>query len=162
MKRHIMFVLMMLSLIAALTVTSAVGTASAHTFNLISVDVPFDFTDGTTVFPAGKYIIRLIGTGSTVGISTRSGDGKVHGVRWCFTAGGTAPRSESALVFNRYGDRYFLSQIWTVGKFGRPSGLELPKSSSERRLRHEIKAKNGHAPSSSGAAIVTILVAPQQ
>jgi hypothetical protein len=40
----------------------------------------------------------------------------------------TAMDGKGALRFNRYGDRYFLSQVWTGGAVGQ----ELAKSRAER------------------------------
>ena len=40
-------------------------------------------------------------------------------------------QAESKLIFNRYGNKYFLSQIWTAGS---KSGRELPKSQRETEL----------------------------
>jgi hypothetical protein len=40
--------------------------------------------------------------------------------------------ASSALVFHRYGDRYFLSQIWVQGE---ELGRELPMTKPEKELR---------------------------
>jgi hypothetical protein len=45
-----------------------------------------------------------------------------------------ARRSESKLVFHRYGGQYFLSQVWTAGD---SAGRELPKSRRERGVERE-------------------------
>jgi hypothetical protein len=152
MRKQIVIAIMMLSLVAALTLTNAVGTASAHTFSLITVDVPFDFSDGATVFPAGKYAIEPWGVNSTAGIRITSYDSKARGTRLSFAAGGTSPKNETALVFHRYGDRYFLSQVWIAGE---SIGLELPTSSAERAVEREIEMSRGQA-ADSAPAIVTI------
>jgi hypothetical protein len=50
-------------------------------------------------------------------------------------------QAESKLVFNRYGDHYFLSQIWEAGD---NAGRELMKSREERQLERELaKTSNG-------------------
>ena len=41
------------------------------------------------------------------------------------------PQTESRLMFNRYGDTYFLSQVWVIGA---ETGVELPKTSAEIEL----------------------------
>jgi hypothetical protein len=52
------------------------------------------------------------------------------------------PQSESKLVFNRYGNRYFLSQVWTAGSI---RGRQLPISPREKEMpqlaRNETKAE---------------------
>lgn len=40
-------------------------------------------------------------------------------------------QSESKLVFNRYGNRYFLSQVWSAGK---SRGQKLSRSDREKEV----------------------------
>jgi len=40
-------------------------------------------------------------------------------------------QKQARLVFNRYGDQYFLAQVWTQSDI---TGLEIPRSRSERTL----------------------------
>jgi hypothetical protein len=148
--------LTMLGLVATVISAITIAPASAHTFNVIRVDVPFQFSDGTSVFPAGKYSIRPIGANTDAGISITSEDGKVYGLHMCFNAEVTSPKNETALVFNRYGDQYFLSQVWTAGE---TVGLQLPKSSMERGFQRAVQTSNGQSASASRPAIVTIAAA---
>ena len=46
------------------------------------------------------------------------------------------PKTESKLIFNRYGDRYFLSQVWTAGN---SSGRQLLKSDREKEMAQVAK-----------------------
>jgi hypothetical protein len=48
----------------------------------------------------------------------------------------------SKLVFRRYEDQYFLSEVWTSGV---STGRELPSSRKERLIKQEI-AKHGSNP----------------
>ncbi len=43
----------------------------------------------------------------------------------------TQAQEKTKLVFHRYGDQYFLAQIWTEGN---NRGLELPKTRREREV----------------------------
>jgi len=45
---------------------------------------------------------------------------------------------QSTLVFNRYGSSYFLADIWWAGV---TSGLELPKSKTEKELAKTASAR---------------------
>jgi hypothetical protein len=45
----------------------------------------------------------------------------------------------SKLVFHRYGDRYFLAQIWVAGY---NSGRELPKSRQEVEVAQDYTLQN--------------------
>jgi hypothetical protein len=46
------------------------------------------------------------------------------------------PQSESKLVFNRYGDRYFLSQVWSEGN---SQGRQLLKTAREKEIAQTAK-----------------------
>lgn len=48
-----------------------------------------------------------------------------------------SPKDKPTLVFHRYGDQYFLFQIWPAGV---TTGRELFKSRSERKIEHNLAA----------------------
>src|SRR3954464_5533687 len=107
MKSVIVRSLAMFSLIAGL------GSICLMAQGPIQVTIPFDFTVGAKSFPAGDYLVRPDMT--SVVTSIRSADGQsaamalTHPIQAIKVSGGTR------LVFNRYGDRYFLSQVWANG-----------------------------------------------
>jgi hypothetical protein len=96
------------------------------------VDVPFEFSAGKTTLAAGEYQVKMQQP-NVLRISTT--DGK-HGVMILTSSkiSSNAP-TESKMMFNRYGDRYFLSQVWTAGV---PTGVELRKTSTEIELAKRI------------------------
>jgi hypothetical protein len=51
-------------------------------------------------------------------------------------------RDETAVIFHRYGDQYFLFQVWAVGD---TTGSEIPKSSMERQAARGIEANKGQS-----------------
>jgi hypothetical protein len=167
MKKRILSVLTMSSLVAAVIVAVTVAPAAARTFNSIKVDVPFEFTSGSTVFPAGKYTIKQHReadlwspdpplTESRAVVWIESEDGKASGKLVGYSAQTLSPKDVTSLIFNRYADHYFLSQIWTAGQ---STGIELPKSSMERRFQQEVQPRNGESAVASGPVIVTIAAA---
>jgi len=48
--------------------------------------------------------------------------------------------AEGKLIFHRYGDRYFLSQMWMPGN---PTGRELPPSKAELETARTISQGTG-------------------
>ncbi len=46
-----------------------------------------------------------------------------------------APANKTKLVFNQYGSRYFLSQIWVNGE---TLGRQLPKTSREKEMARDL------------------------
>ncbi|MDQ3665320.1 MAG: hypothetical protein M3410_01765 [Acidobacteriota bacterium] len=49
---------------------------------------------------------------------------------------------QAKLVFRRYGQRYFLSEVWTPGQL---TGWQLLKSGEERAIEHQLAAISSRA-----------------
>ena len=122
MKRNI------LTIGAALTFLAVLAVASAHaqTADRIKANIPFDFEAGGVKLKTGVYTIERIETNQIV---LTSGDRKLE-------AFALAPKpiqrtrsdAQGKLVFHRYGDLYFLAEVWvsrsTDGNGFYPSGAE--------------------------------------
>jgi hypothetical protein len=154
MQKQILKAATILSLVVALTITFAAVPAAAESFGSIRVDVPFEFSDGHSVFPAGKYTIRPEGVITNGLIRITSEDGKASVFLPTHSAQSVQSRDESALIFHRYGDQYFLFQVWAVGD---TTGLEMPKSSMERQAARGIEANKGQSARSGEPAEVIIV-----
>lgn len=106
----------------------ATVSASAQTV-MLKANVPFNFIVSGKTLPAGEYTIQSLSTIAKVLVlrgSEKSTD--LVMVNSCQSA---RPSDKSKLVFHRYGDRYFLAQIWTAGN---SSGAEFKQSSREAEL----------------------------
>ena len=117
--------------LASLSVLAlAVALASPVAAQSISVkaNIPFDFTVWTSALPAGDYAVSTLSTG-VVSVRNESGTAVVLALSNAGTNGGA--RGQTVLVFHRYGDQYFLSQIWEGNK---TSGRSIPMSRSEREV----------------------------
>jgi hypothetical protein len=127
---------------AALTVTSvhAQGLTMSYT-------IPFDFDVGGKTLPAGEYYLQRSMDNSRVVTQICNRDKTLR-----IYLPQTHPvqdlevqlDSKSKLVFNRYGDQFFLSQVWVLE---RRIGEELPKNAKERHLQREM-ASAGRKPAS--------------
>ncbi|MBI4875055.1 MAG: hypothetical protein HY822_10530 [Acidobacteria bacterium] len=111
-----------LALAALMSASAWAGDAVA-----IRASVPFDFMAGNQRVPAGEYVFaqdwfrRQLQIGST--------DAKVT-LSIVFNAGSyNRTGFASALVFDRYGDRYFLREV-LAGE--NAVGARLPKSRAEK------------------------------
>ena len=74
-------------------------------------DIPFAFTVANYTLPVGRYTIRRLGE-TALRISSPHNHGTVvltHAVE------GKAPESKGKMVFHRYGESYFLSEVWVAG-----------------------------------------------
>ena len=78
---------------------------------LFKVNVPFDFVAGGAHLPAGRYTVYHVSTKSMILIESVTGNGAAFMQVTVATSGpGEHPNT---LVFNQYGNRYFLSQVTT-------------------------------------------------
>jgi hypothetical protein len=94
----------------------------------LSVDIPFEFVVGQETMPAGKY--KVVQMAPSV-MLLRSVDTGSASMFLTIGAKGRGLPAVGKLVFNRYGDVYFLSRIWSPGS---DIGRELPRSRYEREL----------------------------
>jgi hypothetical protein len=123
--------MVVLSLVAALALTASAGFAGANVG--MRINIPFDFYAGDQSLPAGEYTFAmesgLVATGSKVTVHSQKGTGL------CFliTRPGT-DEGASRLLFNRYGNKHFLTSVSIQGFM---AGVKTTKL--ERELRTEIQ-----------------------
>ncbi len=134
------------------------SVASVYAQDALRVDIPFEFTVGNATLPAGEYIIRsprpgmvmILGKdnfGSAIGTGLLANRAVISEVitKWQPGASNTAPNArnpknnknstvdsmgENCAVFNKYGDAYFLREIWTGY-----SGIQMFKGKNERAIQ---------------------------
>jgi len=99
----------------------------------IQANVPFAFAVANTTLPAGNYEIKRVDDNAPNVLELRSADGRTSVI---FETENAQTRDDQAankteLVFDKFGDEYFFSQLWVSGSV---SGSELPKSRMEKRL----------------------------
>ena len=109
----------------------------------IRVSIPFDFTVKGKTLPAGEYEVRRIND-EPIGLLIRNMHDKHDNV--VFETQPKIDRSitkRDELIFTRYGDSYFLSEVVTAGE---QTGEEINPSHRERELRREMMAQNQSQP----------------
>jgi hypothetical protein len=124
--------------IIALAFASAMA-GSAQNSRSIVVNIPFEFSVKGATLPAGEYIVSNQATSDRMSLSMRRTDGKGSAIVLTMNVQKPEIQTESRLVFNRYGEHYFLSQIWTSGD---SDGRELFKTRQERSLAVELARNN--------------------
>jgi hypothetical protein len=92
----------------------------------LTVQVPFGFHVGASMLPAGKYTVDTDVAPSVVRL--RSADSKSTVMILANSVQASTTTSQGKLIFNQYGDEYFLSQVW---KAGTNAGSELRKTKRE-------------------------------
>jgi len=122
------------SLVAAFAVVAAYGQQAPT----LMINIPSEFVAGNTTFPAGQYTIKPASAGNpSPTLLLRRADGPQAAM--CMTRGVETRDAQetSKLLFRRYGDQYFLYQVWSVG---RSRGHEVLKSRLEQELAmNEVK-----------------------
>jgi hypothetical protein len=136
MERKVIKRLTMLSLVSIFTLCAAVASANAQLSNPIRAKIPFAFSMGDKTLPAGEYTFsRLSGFSDTKFMSVSSVDASTRVLQSTFGAEVLTPKNDSILVFHKYGDQYFLEQIWSGGE---QEGTQVPESRSERTIRQQL------------------------
>lgn len=80
----------------------------------MKVNVSFAFGVEDLSLPAGEYYIFAATPGRTIRIV--SADGKYSAVVDTLLNHAEKPATKSRLVFHKYGNEYFLAQVWTAGQ----------------------------------------------
>src|ERR1700746_2185182 len=125
------------SLVSLLTLLLVAGSAFAQTVHLRG-NIPFNFAVGNKTFPAGTYDIGSIESGPGKILLLQARDSNTSRMLNSNAAETLEPADKTKLVFNQYGNRYFLSQIWVAGE---TRGHQLPKTSREKETARDV-AKN--------------------
>ncbi|HSQ24859.1 MAG TPA: hypothetical protein VLN44_10620 [Pyrinomonadaceae bacterium] len=135
MKRQVAKGLTMLMLVVGLALASA-AVANGQSGRQVTAQVPFDFIVAERTLRSGQYdVINVSGAGEVLAI--RDADGKSQAMRLTSPVIANGRQDMNAkLVFHRYGNTYFLSQVWLAG---RSTGREFAKTKQERAIEHELK-----------------------
>lgn len=126
MKKQALKTFTMLSLLLTLTAVSV----SAQFQRSKVANIPFSFIVGGRTLPAGEYTVKSNRKDHDDVWLVQSRDGHASALFTTMSVRSIEIQEKSKLVFHKYGDRYFLSQIWTLGDI---SGREL--------LMHRLETK---------------------
>ena len=115
--------------LTALTLVAWLMVPATHAQSImLKADIPFNFVVGDKQLPSGEYHVKQLQPGVIQvqdKVTRSSAIVMTTGVQ-------TGKRSDvGKLVFNRYGDNYFLSRIWEPSSI---TGRQLPKSRLEREV----------------------------
>jgi hypothetical protein len=143
MQKQIIKGLTMLMLIAAVALMAALVSAHAQSSSSVVADIPFEFSVGGKSMKAGEYSVKEY-TANGDAVLIRSQDSEGGAVRLTQSIQAPTPQ-QGKLVFHRYGQSYFLSEVWM---WGQQTGRQLLKSGQERAIENQlatIPSKNERA-----------------
>ena len=132
--------------VLAIGLSTSASHAQSQT-DRVQFRTPFAFEYQSRVLPAGRYVVsrqypRILlitdGPHSAMGLAQPTEDRE--------------PTTKGKIVFRKYGQRYFLSQVWVAGN---STHFEISRSKAEKRVEKEAKiAMNGAAPSTVEMALL--------
>jgi hypothetical protein len=135
MKRQMVKGLTMSILIVTVAFATAVVTANGQSQRTVT-HIPFDFVVGGRTLPAGEYETNsAINNGAAVMV--RSTETKTAAIRLTNSIQANPEKTQARLIFHRYGQNYFLAEVWVGGD---NQGRALLESKQERQLRRELAA----------------------
>ena len=138
MSNQIVKTLSMLTLVVGLALATGVKSANGQiTSHAVSASIPFDFIVGDKTLSAGSYIVSSA-TNDGSGLRIQKSNRKSATFTLSNTVSEKSQRAKVRMVFHRYGEQYFLAQIWSGDGYGR----ELRRSKLEPKVRQEVASNN--------------------
>jgi hypothetical protein len=107
------------------------GKAQAQVVGDLEANIPFQFHVGNTKLPAGEYRVHVLDDSDLTLMEISSVDGSTSALFQVQEVDANTTPSKSELIFNKYGDQYFLAQLFDEGE---PSGSQVPESRYEKRV----------------------------
>jgi hypothetical protein len=117
--------------------------AHAQLVGSMEADIPFQFHAGDTKLPAGKYVIRMLDDSDLTIMEISKPDGSVAALFQVHSAEANSTPRKSELIFNKYGNRYFLNKLFDEGE---PSGSQVVESNYEKRVGQANAESQEHVP----------------
>ena len=152
MRKQLLKTLAAVSFLIAIAIVPAPGQTLVYR---LRANIPFDFIAADKTLPAGEYSItrtRQFAGDDLLTIS--SSDGHRLAILLTSSVQSLTPKKHGVMVFHRYGNQHFLSEVWPAGA---SIGRTLFKSRSERELEREAE-KIVRAGSEKAPATVTVNV----
>jgi hypothetical protein len=105
--------------------------ANAQIIGDVEANIPFQFHAGNTKFPAGQYHIHVLDNTDLSIMEITSMDDSISAVFQVRDAESKSDPSKTELIFNKYGNRYFLAELFDEGN---PNGSQVLESQYEKRI----------------------------
>jgi len=157
MRIQVVSLLAKISLLGAMVLVTTVASTQAQTFGYrIRANIPFDFSIGNKKLSAGAYSIsRARQNSDDTILSILDGDGRSKAIPSSHAVETLRSKDKSTLVFHRYGDQYFLYQIWRAGE---TTGREFVISRDERDIRRSLGQSTSTRKVAENVAVETVTI----
>jgi hypothetical protein len=131
----------LIALVFALTIYPT--RAHAQIMGDLEVNIPFQFHAGNAKLPPGTYVIRRLDDSNLTVMEIGSADGSASALFEVQAAEANSAPAKSELIFNKYGNRYFLARLFDEGN---QSGSQVPESRYEKKISQATEEAQTHVP----------------
>jgi len=135
--------LLLLFFAVVFMLTVSPRNAHAQIIGEIEVTIPFQFHVGNAKLPAGKYIIHPLENTDQTTMEISSADGSTSALFEVRDAEANSAPAKTELIFNKYGNRYFLAKLFDEAN---PNGSAVLESRYEKIVSHETSEAQAHVP----------------
>jgi hypothetical protein len=125
----------------AFALTIYPGKAKAQIIGDLEVNIPFQFHAGNAKLPAGTYRIHVLDNSDLTIMEISSVDGSISALFQVQDAEANPAPAKSELIFNKYGNRYFLAKLFDESN---PSGSQVIESRYEKRISEAASETQAH------------------
>jgi hypothetical protein len=108
MKQRVLCLLGSIGVVLAMSTISAQGQIIGE----LEANIPFTFHAGGAKLPPGKYIIHVLDGSDLSIMEIESADARTSALFEVREAQASTTPQKAVLVFNHYGNRYFLSKLF--------------------------------------------------
>ena len=115
--------------------------AHAQIIGGLEANIPFPFYAGNTKLPAGEYRIHVLDDSDLTVMEIISADGSTSALFQVQNIDANSTPTKSELIFNKYGNRYFLAKLFEQGS---PNGSQVAESRYEKRVSQETREAQEH------------------
>lgn len=136
-----LLVLMLLFFAVVFMLTVSPRNAHAQIIGEIEVTIPFQFHVGNAKLPAGKYIIHPLDNTDLTTMEISSADGSASALFEVRDAETNSAPPKTELIFNKYGNRYFLAKLFDEAN---PNGSTVLESRYEKTVSHQTAEAQAH------------------
>jgi hypothetical protein len=135
----------LLSLVIALAFAFGIypSRAQAQVVDDIEVKVPFQFHAGNTKLPAGEYRIHVLDDSDLTIMEISSADGSTSALFQVEDTDADTSSAKNEVIFNKYGDRYFLAKVFEQGS---SIGSQVIESRYEKTVSQQDTQAQEHVP----------------
>lgn len=105
--------------------------ANAQIIGGLQANIPFQFHAGAANLPAGTYRIRMLDDNNLTLMEISNLDGTRSALFQVQDTEANSTPAQSELIFNKYGDQYFLAELFDEGD---ASGSKVIESNLEKKV----------------------------